>query len=170
MTFTPIINAHLPKNARWAMAISELILAAIVVAVTVVLYLILDHFRAHLPPVLFTVLYVVAGLAVLYQLAALVLEPTVGYHYYRYTIAEDRIAVDAGAIHRSHEVLPIRRLQKVEWNAGPIDRALGLASLEIYSAGSSLTIHNLALDEAEALAETLKDRINQLIVAEASHE
>lgn len=166
MSFKPIIHQRLPRNARWAILLSELLVSMALVGMLLAVYAGLNHFRATLPPVVFTVFYVVAVLLIIWEGLDLILEPTVGFHYYHYTIAEDRIAVDAGAVRRKREILPMRRVQKVEMSAGPIRRALGLATLEIYSAGSSLSIDHMALADAEMWAETLKNKVNAIIEAE----
>lgn len=73
--------------------------------------------------------------------------------------AED-VYVTSGLLFRSLTCVPYGRMQVVEVSAGPIERALGLASIEMKTASStgSISIPGLERAAAEALRDRFIDR------------
>lgn len=65
------------------------------------------------------------------------------YHYFadplvRYAVREHDIALTKGLIFKSTTCQPILRIQHVEVKRGPIQRLVGLATLQVFSAGGAL--------------------------------
>lgn len=79
-----------------------------------------------------------------------------------YQVREHDISMRSGVITHRVESLPFARVQHVRVNRGAIERALGLATLQISSAGPNITIPGLS--EAEA------SRIKLLVTQRAGME
>ena len=79
-----------------------------------------------------------------------------------YQVRQHDISMRSGVIQHRVESLPFARVQHVRVNRGAIERALGLATLQISSAGPNITIPGLA--EAEAA------RIKLLVTQRAGME
>ncbi len=153
----------LPCTARRVIFLGELINFFIIIALNTGLYFLLHAF--NLPHIVYIIFYILAGLFLFFALLNLLLKPTIGFQYYRYAISDDRITVRYGVLTRTEETLPMRRLQKVTVDAGPILRLFKLADIEIYSAGGSLTISKLPQDEAALIADQLTQTINDMVDA-----
>ncbi len=69
-----------------------------------------------------------------------------------YQLREHDLSLRSGVITHRVESLPFTRVQHVNINRGPIERALGLATLEVSSAGPNITIPGLT----EAVAARIK--------------
>jgi hypothetical protein len=77
---------------------------------------------------------------------------------WRYALSADDLSVEHGVFWRLARTVPRVRIQHVDVHSGPLDRALGLAQLSIYTAGSEgavETIPGLAPETAEALRDAL---------------
>jgi len=59
------------------------------------------------------------------------------YKNYRYELAQDRINIQRGVIWKRHVSIPYGRIQNVNIVRGPVTRMLGLADLQIQTAGMS---------------------------------
>lgn len=73
-----------------------------------------------------------------------------------YAERDEDVYVTQGLLFRSLTCVPYGRMQVVEVSAGPIERALGLASVEMKTASSSGSVSIPGLDRAAA--EALRDR------------
>ena len=73
-----------------------------------------------------------------------------------YALREQDISYTSGLIFKKTVSQPILRVQHVELKRGPIDRKIGLAKLQIFSAGGALhtfEIPGLLLEEAESIRQ-----------------
>lgn len=88
-----------------------------------------------------------------------IVTPPLRYARWRYAVRADDIWIREGVLWVTTTVVPFSRLQFVDTRQGPLDRALGLASLQLYTAalGAQTTIPGLAVAEAERLRERLAD-------------
>lgn len=101
-----------------------------------------------LGPVVFVV---VAGLGVAHAILL--------YRSWRYEIREDSLLLDRGVLTKVKTVVPYVRVQHIDTSRGPIERAAGLSSLVVYTAGSrgaDVTIPGLTPEEADDLQTRLK--------------
>ncbi|KGJ88053.1 PH domain-containing protein [Thalassotalea sp. ND16A] len=74
----------------------------------------------------------------------------------RYALREQDISYQSGLIFRKTVSQPILRVQHVELKRGPVERKVGLASLQVFSAGGSLhtfEIPGLNIDDAEHIRQ-----------------
>lgn len=81
-----------------------------------------------------------------------------------YVMGEDRLRVVRGLWFRSDTVVPFGRVQHIDVHQGPIERAYGLATLTLHTAGShnaSVTLPGLADKDARAMRETIRAQIRR---------
>jgi len=79
---------------------------------------------------------------------------------WRWALRPDDVLARYGVVWRVSRSIPRVRVQHVDIQSGPVDRALGLVEVSLHVAGSAgpvLTIPGLALAEAETLREALLD-------------
>ncbi len=80
------------------------------------------------------------------------------YRAWSYRIDGKVLETRSGLLIRLVRLLPLNRLQHVDLSRGPFERMLGLASLVLYTAGTSIasiTIPGLEAGEAVRLRDTL---------------
>lgn len=80
------------------------------------------------------------------------------YDAWRYRVTDDALRLDRGVMVRTESVVPYTRIQHVDTEQGPIERALGLMRVTVHTAsgsGASLTVPGLRPDDAAALREQL---------------
>ena len=77
-----------------------------------------------------------------------------------YAEREDDLLIRGGVMFRSMVVVPYGRMQYVDVQAGPLDRALGLAKVQLHTAspGTDAAIPGLVPEEAARLRERLASR------------
>ncbi len=81
-----------------------------------------------------------------------------------YVMGEDRLRVVRGLWFRSDTVVPFGRVQHIDVHQGPIERAYGLATLTLHTAGShnaSVSLPGLADADARAMRETIRAQIRR---------
>jgi membrane protein YdbS with pleckstrin-like domain len=91
--------------------------------------------------------------------------PAEAYRHYAYQVGDVDVRVTHGWWTRSVAVVLHSRIQHVDTRQGPIERAMGLATVVVFTAGSvgaMVAIPGVAQAEAEAL----RDRLAQLSGAE----
>lgn len=103
-------------------------------------------------------LLLIASPFVLVGLLALVLVPR-QVRAWGFAEREEDLLVRHGVMFRSLTVVPYGRMQYVDVNAGPIDRALGLATVQLHTASASTdaTIPGLTAE----FAGRLRDRLTE---------
>jgi uncharacterized protein len=77
-----------------------------------------------------------------------------------YAEREDDLLIRSGVMFRGMVIVPYGRMQYVDVQAGPLDRALGLAKVQLHTAspGTDAAIPGLAPEEAARLRERLASR------------
>ncbi len=84
------------------------------------------------------------------------------YHARGYAIAGGRLRVVRGVLFRRDTVVPFGRVQHIDVGQGPLERAFGLATLTVHTAGT----HNASValpGLRRAAAETMREDIRQAI-------
>lgn len=84
--------------------------------------------------------------------------PRRAYAAWRYRIDDRVLETRSGIIFQRTRLLPLRRVQHVDLERGPIERRFGLASLVLFTAGThsaKTTIEGLDSDDAVALRDHL---------------
>lgn len=81
------------------------------------------------------------------------------YRRWSYEVREDSLFLDRGVVTQTRTVVPYVRIQHVDASRGPVERALGLATAVVYTAGSrgaDVSIPGLTTGRADDLQERLK--------------
>lgn len=99
-----------------------------------------------------------AGLAVLYGLFVCVVA-WLRYGVWRFEVQDDALYIERGVFTRVKTVAPFVRVQHVDSRRSPVERAVGLATVVVYTAGSrsaDVAIPGLDPDRAERLRAELR--------------
>lgn len=151
LNLRPISPDYL-KILRIEWFITSIILAAI----AVVLVLITDGMDETLTMILVTgVLIFLVGFYWITQEKA--------FPFRAYSVREHDIVSQSGWIVRTVKICPLNRVQNCSIHVGPLERKYGLATLSLFTAGSSgadLKIPGLQAEEAEAIRKFVLTRIN----------
>ena len=86
------------------------------------------------------------------------------YHARGYDMGEDRLRVVKGILFRSDTVVPFGRVQHIDVDQGPLQRAYGIATLTLHTAGShnaSVHLPGLGNDDALAMREEIRSHIKR---------
>jgi uncharacterized protein len=137
-----------PRARRWWALRSALTTLAVLVPQVVVGVVLPSHAR----------LLLLTGVVTLVVGALhLLVVPRVRYALHRWEITDDAVHTLSGWVRLEWRIAPITRVQTVDTDRGPLQRALGLASVTVTTASSSgaLTIDGLDADDALGLAERL---------------
>ena len=102
----------------------------------------------------------ILGVAVfLFLLALGAVLAVLRYRSWSYEVREDSLYLERGVITHTRTVVPYVRIQHVDASRGPVERALGLATAVVYTAGSrgaDVSIPGLTTERADDLQERLK--------------
>jgi membrane protein YdbS with pleckstrin-like domain len=107
---------------------------------------------AFLTPVLLGVLYLVIRV------------PLRRYQARGYQLGADRLRVVRGLLFRSDTVVPFGRVQHIDVHQGPLERAYGLATLVLHTAGThnaSVALPGLAHADATAMREDIRAHVQR---------
>lgn len=81
------------------------------------------------------------------------------YRLWRFEVQSDALFLHRGVLTRVRTVVPYVRVQHVDTQRNPLERAIGLSRVVVYTAGSrgaDVTIPGLVPDRAESLQEQLR--------------
>ena len=81
-----------------------------------------------------------------------------------YDMSDDRLRVVRGLWFRSDTVVPFGRVQHIDINQGALERAFGLATLTVHTAGThnaSVSLPGLADGDAAAMREAIRAHIKR---------
>ena len=89
--------------------------------------------------------------------AHVVLMPRIRFRVHRWEVTDHAAYTQTGWWARERRLAPISRIQTVDWDQGPVERALGLANVTITTASAAGAIAIAGLDQgtAEALVAEL---------------
>ncbi len=107
-----------------------------------------------------TIGLVVGGLMVATNFVMAVLWPALEYRYFRYAVREHDLLVQAGVVFRRWTAIPHSRIQHVDTRQGPLERVLGLARLQLFTAAGVSADGSIPGLDAED-AERLRDELSQ---------
>lgn len=99
-----------------------------------------------------------AGIALLLLLLWSLIAPPLGWARWRFSIDEELLLARYGIVFHEEKAIPMSRLQHVDLTRGPIERAFGLATLVVFTAGTEGASFRLP-GLAAARAQELRDRI-----------
>jgi len=98
----------------------------------------------------------VAGLAmVIHGVFSIGVLPQLRWLRWRYEVHDTEIDLMYGLIMKTRVLIPMARVQHVDTNAGPLMRALGLASITIATAGGNHAVPALSNEVAAELRDLI---------------
>jgi len=92
--------------------------------------------------------------------------PKLEYHRFSFEVAEDQIQIKSGVIWRKVVLIPMVRVQHVQYKSGPILRKFNLASISVSTASGFHQIPGLP----QSYARQLKDIIGEHAKVEEPYE
>ncbi|MDF2566851.1 MAG: Bacterial rane flanked domain family [Oscillospiraceae bacterium] len=132
----------------------RLIILAIIFGTPTLILSLYDFFKPAAPYV-----YLGVGLLLFYAFITFIFYPIIEYRQWGYLITQDRVEIKHGIFFIQTSVIPILRIQHITISQGPINRKLGLSSVEIHTTSSDFTIEGLQDEQAQYVAEVLKSRL-----------
>ncbi len=99
------------------------------------------------------------GVVGLIFLLSLTIFTEIQYRQWGYYIGEDKVEIRKGIFFISTEIIPVVRIQHINSNKGPIDRAFKLATVEISTASGSFKIVGLDEVRVTEISENLKNKL-----------
>jgi uncharacterized protein len=106
------------------------------------------------PPGVAAVPFVLLGALVAWRI------PLARFRRWRYELAEDALELRHGVVERIHSAIPYYRVQYVDVRQGPVERAVGLATLKVHTAAASsdAAIPGVSAAEVESLRRLILAR------------
>ena len=107
------------------------------------------------------------GLVLLAGVAATLIFPGRRYRAWGYREGGDEIEIRRGRLIRVRTIVPYARVQHIDVAQGPIQRAFGLGTLILHTAGThgaSVPLPGLAYGDAERMRDRIRARIRQDLV------
>jgi hypothetical protein len=104
------------------------------------------------------------GAALLVLLYLAVLAPPRRYRAWGYRIDLEELQVRRGVWVRVHTVVPLGHVQHIDVSQGPLERALGICSLVLHTAGtlhSQIVLPGLDRATAERLRDEIRGRMRE---------
>ncbi|MDR3074738.1 MAG: PH domain-containing protein [Candidatus Methanoplasma sp.] len=109
-------------------------------------------------------IYEIVTLSILaVTLAYVIAAPQIFYRHYKYALTGDSIDVLRGIIIIRRTMVPIERIHQVEVTRGPVNNMLGLADVDVTTAGGVARIQFLDVPVANNIAEELNRYINNIV-------
>lgn len=107
---------------------------------------------------------IIAGPVLLIALALIIRIPQTRYNARGYQISADRLRVVRGLMFRSDTVVPFGRVQHIDVHQGPLERAYGLGTLVVHTAGNhnaSVSLPGLGHGDALAMREEIRAHVKR---------
>ncbi len=155
---------HLDRKIVTSWRIARLIRFAVTVAVLGLPTLILSRQEYFAP--IGSYVYPVEGLIFIYLMAAPFLYPAIEYRQWGYMISKDRVEIRHGIFFVETTIIPVVRIQHITVSQGPILRKLSLSNVIIHTASGAFTIEGLSNENARAIAEALKAKLDTRLEAQ----
>lgn len=151
-------DAFVPVDSRyvWANLIGLTAMAVVVIGVAAAVVVTSGDVVA--PSV------VAGGIVVL--LAAVATISVLGARRLAYQLREHDVSLRSGVIRHRVETIPFSRVQHVSVGRGLIERWLGLARLEVSSAGPDISVPGLSVGDADRIKQVVAERAGAGVVGE----
>ena len=103
-------------------------------------------------------------LLALYAVVAIALRPWIRYRVHRWEVTEDAVYTLTGWLTRTWTLVPITRIQTVDFTRGVLQQLYGLATIAVLPASSQGTVRvpHLPAEVAERVAADLARRAEQV--------
>lgn len=148
----------LDKKVTWYSFLGRSIFSIIVYALYVILLFVpSENFEAEGLKLL---LLIIGGFIVLITLIFHFVLPFYIYKLYGYEVNEDEIIIHRGIIFRQKIIVPIKRIQHVQKNQGPIQTLFKINTVSIFTAGSVVFINGLSNLDTNNLIIEVQNKLN----------
>lgn len=104
------------------------------------------------------------GLGVMLYIFTVLVLPGRRYRRWGYRTDERAIRIASGLLVRMETVVPYDRVQHIDVSRGPIERAFGVSTLTLHTAGSynsTVDLPGLAIDDANRMRDDIRAHISQ---------
>lgn len=102
--------------------------------------------------------FIVGGAMLLFFLALAMVWPALQYEHFRYAIRDHDLLVQRGVLFRRRSSIPHNRIQHVDTQQGPIERAFGLSNVAVYTA-AGMSADGSIPGLSTQLAESIRDEL-----------
>ncbi|NFN17464.1 hypothetical protein FDB52_00650 [Clostridium botulinum] len=103
------------------------------------------------------------GIIGLLSIIDVIVNPIIEYKTWVYELTSDKIDFTQGIFTKKRTIVPIIKIEHIKINRGPINSKLGLANIEIFTAGGSHEIPNIEVKVAEEIGEYLNNKIKEKV-------
>ena len=158
MTEIKPLTEQLPKEIMPAMRLSN-VLSTLAFLVVFGILLVLHYYFSWY----FWIGWILMGLIVftlLMSIWELGFAPYLTYKNTRYALDEEYFQFKTGRLKQSHNIFPMKKIQSVETNQGPILRKYGLTAVYIHTLGSGCHIRGLPTETAIQFRNKLAELAN----------
>lgn len=159
------ILKKLPKKARYNMIITDIIESLVFLAIIQFISIFVYSITGT-PQVIQENFYYLYYVLLVWTVLDIILTQTVGYKRVKYSIDDKSVEVYKGIYFISHEIVPIKRMQQVNINQGPINKLLKLSNIDVITSGGQVQLKYIKEAEVEEIASLLRDKINEAAVRE----
>lgn len=107
---------------------------------------------------------VLAGPIALFALFLIIRLPTARYNARGYQMSDDRLRVVRGVLWHYDTIVPFGRVQHIDVDQGPVERALGIATMTLHTAGThnaSVVLPGLGHGHAGDMREEIRAHIKR---------
>jgi uncharacterized protein len=139
----------LEKSYRTVLKIVYCISTIVVLIIGIVLFLLIKPIQTA------TIIYSSAAVFVLLTIWGWI-SMTISFKFSGYALRQHDLLYKSGWLKRKTKAVPVKRIQHVSVQSGPIERKYGLASISIYTAGSEaadFTISGITRERAEMIKD-----------------
>lgn len=110
--------------------------------------------------------YICSGLLVVSFIVFNIITPKYEYQRFSFEVEEDQIQIKSGIIFRKMVLIPMVRVQHVQYKSGPLLRKYGLATISVSTAAKQHELPGLL----QHYARQLKDKIGEHAKVEEPYE
>ena len=150
-------NVNKKIKINWIIGRMIVLILALVGFVCSIIFIPKDILGLYLGIIIFE------GLLVLLQIIYTFVFPNLQYKKYLYLVKDDEVVFSRGVIFIEKCIVPMVQIQDIGFSQGPIELILGIATLEISTAGSNQSISGFTKDEAEELTNQIKEQIKLFV-------
>lgn len=148
---------RLDKRVIKSWRIGRLIALCVVLAITVPATIFLCH--SSWESVWKWILIGGMALLAVYTAIGLLFYPKLEYLQWGYIVEDDKVVIRHGIFFVKKMIIPIIRIQNITVSQGPINRKMGIYTLEMALASGSFEIEGLDKETADTISENLKAKL-----------
>ncbi|WP_315082182.1 PH domain-containing protein [uncultured Clostridium sp.] len=158
------MGSKLHKNAIKSWIISRAIGTVLFLIISLTVFYIMK-FKFEIQWVVKNAKYILFGIEIIGLLCIIdvIINPIIEYKTWVYELTSDKIDFTKGILTKKRTIVPIIKIEHIKINRGPINSKLGLANIEIFTAGGSHEIPNIEVKVAEEIGEYLNNKIKEKV-------